>query len=178
MRRIILTVGGAALLAALVAAIRRRSREGVPTRPLLVSESVVIERPQGEVFAYVSDSNNLPEWSEVIRGVRKEAQGPPKEGDRFTVDVGFLGRRYEQSFEVSSYEPPRRYVDRNLGGPFHDEHTYTFEEEPGGGTRLTVAMEAHPGGFFRISGPLLERAIRRQFRKELQTLKGVLEARG
>src|SRR5215203_5330546 len=75
MRRIILAVGGAALLAALVAAIRRRSREGVPTRPLLVSESVVIERPQGEVYAYVSDSNNLPEWSERIRGCERRHRG-------------------------------------------------------------------------------------------------------
>lgn len=78
---------------------------------------------------------------------------------------------------MTAYEPPRRYVDRNMGGPFHDEHTYTFEETEGGGTRLTVTMEAEPGGFFRITGPLLEKAVRRQFRKELKTLKGVLEAR-
>lgn len=42
---------------------------------------------------------------------------------------------------------------------------------------MTVTMEAEPGGFFRITGPLLEKAVRRQFRKELKTLKGVLEAR-
>ena len=179
MRRIILAVGGAALLAALVAGIRRRSREPAPARPPLVSESVVIERPPEEVFAYVTDPQNLPEWAEVIREVRRETEGPPKAGERYTValDIGFLGRRWEHSFEVTAYEPPRRYSDRrNIGGPFQDEHTYTFEEA-GGGTRLSLAMEAHPGGFFRITGPLLEQAIQRQVRKELGTLKDKLEPR-
>ncbi len=177
MRHIILAMGGAAVLAALVAGIRRRSKEAAPARPLLVSESVVIERPPEEVFAYVTDSQNLPEWGEVIREVRKESEGPPREGERYTVDIGFLGRRWEQSFEVSAYEPPRRYSDRNMGGPFKDEHTYIFEEAAGG-TRLSVAMEMQPGGFFRITGPLLEKATQRQVRKELQTLEGILESRG
>jgi uncharacterized protein YndB with AHSA1/START domain len=181
MRRIILAIVGAALLAAVVAGIRRRSREAAPTRPPLVSESVVIERPPDEVFAYVTEPQNIPEWVEVIREVRKETEGPPREGEHFTVaiDIGFLGRRWEPSFEVTAYEPPRRYSDRrNLGGPFQDEHTYTFEEAGGGGTRLSLAMEAHPGSFFRIIEPLLEKAIQRQVRKELGTLKDVLEARG
>jgi hypothetical protein len=63
-----------------------------------------------------------------------------------------------------------------MGGPFHDEHTYTFEEVEGGGTRLSLVMEGNPGGFFRIDGPLLEKAVRRQVRKELRTLKDLLEA--
>ena len=181
MRRIILAVGGAALLAALVAGIRRRSREPAPARPPLVSESVVIERPPEEVFAYVTDPQNIPEWVEAIREVHRETEGPPKEGERFTValDTGLLGRRWEQYFEVTAYEPPRRYSDRRkIGGPFQDEHTYNFEEEAGGGTHLSLTMEAHPSGFFRIFGALLEKAIQRQVRKELGTLKDMLEARG
>ncbi len=110
--------------------------------------------------------------------MRKETEGPPRVGERYTVDIAFLGRRWEQSFEVTSYEPPRRYSDRNLGGPFKDEHTYTFDEIEGGGTRLSVTIDMHPGGFFRITGPLLEKVVRRQVGKELGTLKGILEARG
>jgi hypothetical protein len=108
----------------------------------------------------------------------EKRRGPPKEREPYTVDVASLGRRYEQSFEVTAYEPPRRYPDRNMGGAFKDEHTYTFEEAGGGGTRLSVAMEMQPGGFFRITGPLLEKATQRQLRKELGTLKGMLEPRG
>ena len=43
---------------------------------------------------------------------------------------------------------------------------------------MSLAMEMQPGRFFKIAGPLLEKAAKRQVRKDLQTLKDMLEARG
>ena len=51
-----------------------------------------------------------------------------------------------------------------------------MEETEGGGTRLTEVAEGEPGGFFRLVGPLLEMAGRRQFRADLGNLKDLLEA--
>ena len=100
-------------------------------------------------------------------------------GARYTADLTFLGRSSVIPYEVSAYEPPRLFVFRSLGGPFHDEYTYTFEEEPGGGTRFSMAIEMQPDGFFRVTGPLIEKMTQRYyFRKELKTLKGLLESRG
>jgi hypothetical protein len=53
-----------------------------------------------------------------------------------------------------------------------------FEETAAGGTRLTWVGEGEPGGFFRLVGPLLEVAGRRQFKTDLANLKDLLEARG
>jgi hypothetical protein len=53
-----------------------------------------------------------------------------------------------------------------------------LEETAAGGTRLTQAAEGEPGGFFRLVGPLLEVAGRRQFKTDLANLKDLLEARG
>src|SRR5215211_6836225 len=180
MRRIVLVMGGAALLAALVAAIRRAlSRESAPPRPLTASGSVVIERPPEEVFAYVSDLHNLPEWAALSGEMRKETEGPPEVGARYTAELTFLGRRLVISYEVSAYEPPRLFAFRSLGGPFHDEYSYTFEEGPGGETRFSMTIEMRPGGFLRVTGPLLEKMTQRYyFRKELETLKGLLEPQG
>jgi uncharacterized protein YndB with AHSA1/START domain len=141
-----------------------------------VEESVEIHRPPEEVFDYVADPQNLPEWSGIVQDVRKEAQGQLKEGDRFTTVAKFLGRRFETPFEVTAHQPPRRHSDRSTGGPFPQEYTYTFEETAGGGTRLMQVAEGEPGGFFRLVGPVLEMAGRRQFRADLQTLKDLLEA--
>ena len=57
------------------------------------------------------------------------------------------------------------------------EHTYTFEDVARG-TRVAIAMEAEPGGFFRIAGPRLEKAAHRQAKNELQKLQEVVQARG
>ncbi len=141
-------------------------------------ESVEIDRPPEEVFSYVANPENLPEWSNLVLEVRKDAEGQLQEGDRFSVVAKFLGRRFETPFEVSAHEPPRRHSDRSMGGPFEQEYIYTFEETAGGKTRLTHVVEAEPGGFFRLVGPLLERAGSRQFRADLQSLKDLLEQRG
>jgi len=143
-----------------------------------VEESVEINKPVEEVFSYVANPENLPEWSGIVQEVRKEAQGPPKEGDRFTSVAKFLGRRFETPFEVVSYEPPRRSSHRSTGGPFPQEWTRTFEQTAGGGTRLTQVTEGEPGGFFRLVGPVLEMAGRRQFKTDLENLKDLLEAQG
>jgi carbon monoxide dehydrogenase subunit G len=140
-----------------------------------VEEIVEIDRPLEEVFPYVTNPENLPEWSSLVLEVRKESEGDLREGYRFTTAAKFLGRRFETPFEVSDHEPDRRHSDTSRGGPFEQEYTYTLEETGGGGTRLTWVAEAEPGGFFRLVGPLLERAGRRQFRADLQNLKDLLE---
>ena len=140
-------------------------------------ESVEIDRPPEEVFAYVANPENLPEWSNLVLEVRKDAEDQPQEGDRFSVIAKFLGRRFETPFQVSAHEPPRRHSDRSTGGPFEQEYIYTFEQTGEGKTRLTHVAEAEPGGFFKLVGPLLERAGSRQFNADLQSLKDLLESR-
>jgi hypothetical protein len=56
--------------------------------------------------------------------------------------------------------------------------SFTYEPVALEGTRFTPRIEAEPGGFFELVGPVLERAIRRQMRTNLETLKDLLEARG
>ena len=142
-----------------------------------VEESVVINRPLEEVFDYVANRENLPEWSSPVQEVHSETQGPLVEvGARFTTVAKFLGRSFETPFDVVVHDRPHRHTDRSMGGPFPQEYTHTFEEVEGGETRLTEVTEGEPGGFFRLAGPLLEMAGKRQFRADLETLKDLLEA--
>ena len=109
-----------------------------------VEESIEIRRPLNEVFDYVANPENLPEWSSLAIEV-KNAPEPLNEGDTFTTVGKFLGRRFETPFERASYEPNRRYTDRAAGAPIPDqEWTYTFEEVSEGATRLTRAAEGEP----------------------------------
>ena len=43
---------------------------------------------------------------------------------------------------------------------------------------MTQVTEGEPGGFFRLVGPVLEMAGRRQLRTDLENLKDLLEAQG
>ena len=142
-----------------------------------IEESVEIKLPPQVVFDYVANPQNLPEWSGLAIEV-KDAPEPLGEGDTFTAVGKFLGRRFETPYERVSVEASRHYTDRAVGGAVPDQDwTYTFEEMPAG-TRLTRAVEGEPGGFFKLAEPLIERALERQVRTDLETLKDLLEARG
>ncbi len=140
-----------------------------------IEESIEINRPVEDVFAYVSDVNHLPRWAGTTIEVKDAPEGPLHDGATFT-DVGkFLGRRIETPFEAT-VEAPHRLMYRSTGGLVPHDWTYTFEPlEPG--TRMTLAVEGEPGGFFRLAGPLLERALKRQVRTDMQRLKDLLEAK-
>ena len=142
-----------------------------------VEESIEINRPLQEVFDYVSDVGNYPEWMAHALEVLKDTEGPPQQNDRFIVAIKSVGRRFETPYERTSFEANRRYTDRAAGGPVPNQRwDSTFQEVPGG-TRLTRAVEAELGGLLKVLEPLQKRAAERQLRKDLQTLKDVLEAR-
>jgi len=142
-----------------------------------IQESVQINRPVEEVYEFVANPENLPEWTGTVIETRKDTLGPLLEGNTFTSVAKFLGRRIESPFEVTAHEFPRRHSHKSTGGPLPTEWTLTFEEVAGG-TRYTQVAEGEPGGFFGLVGPLLERVGRRQLRTDLANLKDLLEARG
>ncbi len=127
----------------------------------------------------MANRENLPEWSSPILEVQKRTQGPlVEEGACFTTMAKVLGRRFETPFEVTVHDSPHRHTDTSRGGLFPQKYTHIFEEVEGGGIRLTEVAVGEPGGFFRLAGPLLEVAGRRQMRADLDTLKDLLEAQG
>jgi uncharacterized protein YndB with AHSA1/START domain len=146
--------------------------------------SVEINRPVEEVFSYTSNPENFPQWAATVREVRQDAPGEGgggrgphnREGERFTAMQQALGRRFEAPFEVIAYETNRRYAHRSREGhPVPLTMDFTYEPVSSEGTRFTPRIEAEPGGFFGLVGPVLERVIRRQMRTNLETLKDLLE---
>ena len=64
-----------------------------------VEESIEINRPVQEVFNYVSDVANYPEWMANALEVLKDTEGPPQHRDKFTVAIKSVGRRFETPYE-------------------------------------------------------------------------------
>ena len=81
-----------------------------------VEESIEINKPLKEVFDYVSDVGNYPQWMAHALEVLKDTPGP-QQSDRFIVAIKSVGRRFETPYERTAYEPNRRYTDRAVGGP-------------------------------------------------------------
>ena len=140
-----------------------------------VEESVEIDRPVEEVFTYVSDVANYPQWMAHVLEVRKQCPGRPEQGAGFVVAIKSVGRRFETPYERTSYEAGRRYTDRAVGGPIPDQRWHSAFEEVPAGTRFTRAVDVESRGVLRLLEPLQKRAAGRQLKKDLQTLKEIVE---
>jgi len=133
---------------------------------------VTIERPVEDVFAYVTDVRHLPEWQESAVDA-----GWIEPGARFRERRSFLGRTAELELEVTAYEQDRRFDVKSVSGPVRFEILHAFEAVAGG-TVLRVTAEAAIGGALRFAAAMAKKQAERQFRSDLERLKGLLERQG
>lgn len=144
---------------------------------LRIDFALEIDRPVEDVFSYLTDLDNLPQWQSSLVEMRAETDEPMRVGTRLIEVRKFLGRRMESTVEVTEYEPNRRWALRVVDGPvpYRVEHTL---EASNGGTRLAWVAEGDPGRFFKVAEPLVARQAERQFRGDFETMKDILESGG
>ncbi|HET7573119.1 MAG TPA: SRPBCC family protein [Gaiellaceae bacterium] len=136
--------------------------------------TIEIARSPEEVFAYLTDVSNLGEWQSGVRSAEVVGGGEPVPGARIRESRSLLGRELHTTLEVADYEPPRRFVLRALDSPV--PFTVTHELEPdGAGTRLTVVGEGDPGLLPGLAAGLVARRAEKQFRKDFERLRALLE---
>jgi carbon monoxide dehydrogenase subunit G len=140
-----------------------------------VSATTQIVRPMAEVAAFAMEAENDPRWIGGISSANRLTPGPTAVGTRVERVAYFLGKRIEYVMEVAELEPGRRIVLRSIKSPFPMRVTYSFEPVTGG-TRAGVRVEGDAGGFYRIAGPLMGPAVRRNLRRDVHRLKEICEA--
>jgi uncharacterized protein YndB with AHSA1/START domain len=120
---------------------RDRDLGGTELRGVFVDvrTETVIDRPRREVAAFTSDPSNATEWYRNIRSVEWETSPPVVVGSRMRFRARFLGRDLVYTYEIRELVPGERLVMGTADGPFSMETTYTFEDAPGGGTRVGAA---------------------------------------
>jgi carbon monoxide dehydrogenase subunit G len=133
---------------------------------------VVIDRPVQDVWDYVSDPSNLPEWLSGISDIRKSTD-TMKVGESYGFKRRFLGRQMDGTSTVTVYEPTSKYAYHFTSGEV--EATITYELEPlGSGTLLNFSMEATVGGFFGVAPKLVLGRATGEYERDLEKLKEVL----
>ena len=138
--------------------------------------SVTIQRPVGEVFAFVADGLNGPRWRPGIVDIAHvSGQGAGAVYRQGAKGPG--GRRVAADYELTVYEPDRHLAFKVIAGPVRPTGEYRFEAV-GEGTRLTFSLAAELSGLQKL---VLGGAVQRTMDAEvgaIEKLKSVLESRG
>jgi len=149
----------------------------VRLKTMRARHSVVINLPAEEIFAYLSDFENLLDWSGPMIAIRKISPGAFQEGARVRSTLRLLGRWMEITFEVVEYEPGRCLTIKSLSGTTPCLFCYQFEPAADGGTSVSLeAVLQLAGGMLGLSESALTNVVRRQIEHDLLTLRDLLEA--
>lgn len=141
-----------------------------------VQTEIIIERPRAAVAEYSSDPDNATAWYRNIKSVQWKSPKGVAVGSRIEFLAQFLGRRLAYTYEVKELSPSVRFVMSTAEGPFPMETSYSWQDTPSGGTRMTLRNRGNPSGFSRVAAPLMAAAMRRANRKDLMRLKAILES--
>jgi uncharacterized protein YndB with AHSA1/START domain len=138
------------------------------------SDTIVIDRPVEDVFAFVTDVTNDPAWHTDVLEAHKTTDGPPGVGTvwhaRFKPAMGIS----EGDMRVVTFEPNRKQVMEGDVGPMHPTLTYEFEPS-GGGTMFTRHVQISVSGWMKLMSPMIGMMLPRQNKGYLANLKRVLE---
>ena len=142
-----------------------------------IEESIVIDRPRGDIRAFLSNPENQPVWQSNLVEFNKLDEGDPQVGTRYRGVVKVAGRRVEWTAELVEWDDLAFYNLRSMEASIGFEMRFEFDEVPGG-TRMSIRQELAPfGGFFgKLADPLVTRMYSRDVRGNLVTLKDVLES--
>lgn len=127
--------------------------------------SIVIHRPQQEVFDFFTNPVNEARWRTHLKDV--SVSGPVGVGSRVhQVVKGPGGRGIAADIEVTVFQPPERYAFRVVAGPVRPTGEYTFAGE-GDSTTVSLSLEAHLSGLKKL---LMARAVQRSMEGEMRGL--------
>jgi len=114
--------------------------------------------PRAALFAFHSDPANLVVLLQGWKGFELLAHdGNIRPGSRVQLRQTVGPLRHELIFEHFVLEPPLRFGERQVRGPFaRFEHVHEFAEAAGGTTLVDRIDFALP---WRLGGPLAERLV-------------------
>ena len=141
-----------------------------------INLNALILRPVWEVFAFITEPENNPQWQYGSLISEQSSVGCVRVGTVYSSFGHFMGRRIQSDFEVTEFVANKSFGFETISGPIQLQTSYNFETVEKG-TNLTVSSLINPGGFFKLIDPIVARVARKQFKENLTTLKEILETR-
>ncbi|MFQ5919091.1 MAG: SRPBCC family protein [Thermoplasmata archaeon] len=142
-----------------------------------VETSVVVKRPIDEVWAFLTDTFNVPRFGgKAVLGFRQTSPGPIGVGTTYEGRVVLFGLERRASGVITEWDPPHTVVYSLRAGILRDGFLRLTLETTSDGTRVVRVGEYNVRGIWRLLFAIARPFFGRWLRAENQNLKRLLEA--
>lgn len=140
-----------------------------------VSATSLIGRSVDDVWRYLADPQNNPEWDPGTIEVRELDASPIAAGKRLVAMITFIGRR-EVELRLTRFEPLQAFAFEFTSGPITGTRV-AYEMAPihDGRTSLTRTFALRLRGWWVLIYPLGWWSTRRERAAEVDNVKRILE---
>ena len=140
-----------------------------------INSSTLIYRPIKRVFEFISTPENDFQWQYGTLASAQVTEGMAKVGTAFRSVGHLLGHRSQSTYEVTEYEPNRKYGFKSLTGPLNSFTSYTFNIAKGC-TQVDMSLQANAVNLMDLNENVLEKKMKKQIKENLAILKNILES--
>ena len=146
------------------------------SRPIHVEESIRIARPESEVWEAIADYSFDREWRKGLTDMTPDPPGGPEVGTKVHEVVSNSGRDYIADTVVTSLDPGASYRFEGSGtiGGLRGRRAVVSSGDAA--SVFTYEVELEPRGSMRMLRPVLGPMVRAGLKRDLQMLRGLLEA--
>ena len=131
---------------------------------------VVIAVPITEVFAYIADGTNNPQWRPGVMDITPPEDGPD-EGAVYGQGLrGPKGQRMDGDYRITDYQPPTRLAFEVIAGPARPTGAFDLEEPVAGATMVRFSLDLQAKGLMKVPMRFAGKVIERQMRAEVDCL--------
>jgi hypothetical protein len=144
-----------------------------------IAHDVIIHLPPTNIFAYVTNLDNLIEWSGVVIAVRKISAGNLAVGTTMRLSTRFMGRWMEAIYEVVEYELDHLISLKSISAAAPCAFNLVFDPIEGGGTRVSQEAAIYlnlKSDFMNLKEAVQVNSLNRHFENDLLTLKDICES--
>ena len=134
----------------------------------------MIYRPVKQVFDFLSTPENDVQWQYGTLASARLSEGAGSRGTFFRTIGHLMGRRNLSTFEITEFEPNKKYEFKSRSGPVHSTTAYTLENV-GGRTRINISIQVCAPNFLHITEKLLWKTMKMQLEEDVAALKAILE---
>ncbi len=135
---------------------------------------VLVDRPIKDVFAFVSNPNNMSQWNSTVVSLQQAIPGTVEVGTKFKTVGEMMGRRVEGEMQITIHEPDTQCGFQLQAGPMQVNLTFAFKTV-GTGTKISLNAQGNPGGIFKLAEGVMAGQVKSMMEGNLARLKTALE---